>query len=58
MSIDFENLKNLPVLLRLPHLICLPSASESVEYTALYKLFFWFWFDSILWTLAEMFKIV
>jgi len=35
-----KTLKNLSVSLRLPHLIRLPSASESVEYTALYKFFF------------------
>jgi len=35
-----KTLKNLSVSLRLPHLIRPPSASESVEYTALYKFCF------------------
>ena len=35
-----KTLKNLSVSLRLPQLIRLPSASASVEYTALYKFFF------------------
>jgi len=35
-----KTLKNLSVSLRLPHLIRPPSASESVEYTALNKFFF------------------
>ena len=44
-----KHLKNLPVSLRLPHLIRPPSASESVEYTALYKFFFdLIWLENVL----------
>ena len=45
-----KTLKNLSVSLRLPHLIRPPSASESVEYTALYKFFFWF---DLIWKAKE-----